>query len=322
MNEDKVPRLVGGIGKINFGKQYRQGNRIYDANEIAMAITAQPLGNAGGNSYLYLVEDNMIENPISTNGTDVAGCIRATYYKNGERNIIKNITDKRGYEGVIEPMMCASRGRNPENPTSRIAGLPTEQRLEISKDPDVCNCLTSAQKDSLVLEKDTKIGIKQATKQGYIECEVGGVADFSYPNSQNRRGRVQENGQVSPTITTSSEVCKIEKIGQVYNDGSQCGAVVGEEGLSATISAGTHGYCNSHIQNGYRIRKLTPKECWRLMNFSDEDYEKAAEVNSSTQLYKQAGNAIVKNVLVAIFGQMFEGKEDIYKEVDLPWQSK
>jgi site-specific DNA-cytosine methylase len=54
----------------------------------------------------------------------------------------------------------------------------------------------------------------------------------------------------------------------------------------------------------YRIRKLTPKECWRLMGYTDEDFEKAAAVNSNTQLYKQAGNAIVKQVLMAIFSQM------------------
>lgn len=64
-----------------------------------------------------------------------------------------------------------------------------------------------------------------------------------------------------------------------------------------------------------RIRKLTPRECWRLMNFRDEDFDKAAEVNSNTQLYKQAGNSIVRNVLVAIIGQMIEGKEDVYREV-------
>lgn len=65
----------------------------------------------------------------------------------------------------------------------------------------------------------------------------------------------------------------------------------------------------------YRIRKLTPLECWRLMDFSDEDFHKAEAVNSNTQLYKQAGNSIVKNCLVSIFGQMIEGKEDFYKEV-------
>lgn len=54
----------------------------------------------------------------------------------------------------------------------------------------------------------------------------------------------------------------------------------------------------------YRIRKLTPKECWRLMGYTDEDFEKAAAVNSNTQLYKEAGNAIVKQILMAIFAQM------------------
>lgn len=53
-----------------------------------------------------------------------------------------------------------------------------------------------------------------------------------------------------------------------------------------------------------RIRKLTPKECWRLMDFTDKDFEKAAAVNSNTQLYKQAGNSIVKNVLCEVFKQM------------------
>lgn len=66
----------------------------------------------------------------------------------------------------------------------------------------------------------------------------------------------------------------------------------------------------------YRVRKLTPLECWRLMDFSDRDFYKAAAVNSNTQLYKQAGNAICRNVLVAILGQLIEGKENYYKEGD------
>ena len=50
-----------------------------------------------------------------------------------------------------------------------------------------------------------------------------------------------------------------------------------------------------------RIRKLTPKECWRLQGFDDEDFYNAEAVNSNTQLYKQAGNSIVVDVLEAIF---------------------
>ncbi len=67
---------------------------------------------------------------------------------------------------------------------------------------------------------------------------------------------------------------------------------------------------NNFLCERYRIRKLTPLECWRLMGFSDEDFRKAAEVNSNSQLYKQAGNSIVKNVLMAILGQMMTRKNN------------
>lgn len=91
--------------------------------------------------------------------------------------------------------------------------------------------------------------------------------------------------------------------------------------VSTTIKAGKvdMGCIETNSFNGaevrYLIRKLTPKECWRLMDFSDEDFRKAESVNSNTQLYKQAGNSIVRNVLVAIIGQMLQGKEDVYKGV-------
>jgi DNA (cytosine-5)-methyltransferase 1 len=61
---------------------------------------------------------------------------------------------------------------------------------------------------------------------------------------------------------------------------------------------------NPYYKHDLRIRKLTPKECYRLMGFSDEDFEKASKVNSNCQLYKQAGNSIVVNVLEKIFLQM------------------
>ena len=112
------------------------------------------------------------------------------------------------------------------------------------------------------------IEIKQATKEGSIKCKVGGCYDASYPDSTTRRGRVQEGGDVTPTLTASNS----ENI--------------------------------NYVETEYRIRKLTPKECWRLMGYTDEDFEKAAQVNSNSQLYKQAGNAIVKQVLMAIFSQM------------------
>lgn len=115
--------------------------------------------------------------------------------------------------------------------------------------------------------------IKQATKVGSIKWQVGGVADLSFPTSKTRRGRVQEGGTVSPTIMSSNqELYKLER----------------------------------NEMESYRIRRLTPLERWRLMGFSDEDFKAAEEnkLNSDTQLYAQAGNSIVVNVLEAIFGEM------------------
>lgn len=61
----------------------------------------------------------------------------------------------------------------------------------------------------------------------------------------------------------------------------------------------------------YRIRKLTARECWRLMGYCDSDFDKASAVNSQTQLYKQAGNAIIKQVLMGIFSQLIDPKEAV-----------
>lgn len=61
---------------------------------------------------------------------------------------------------------------------------------------------------------------------------------------------------------------------------------------------------NAKEEPSFRIRKLTPKECYRLMGFDDEAFERAEQVNSNTQLYKQAGNSIVVDVLVAIFDNL------------------
>jgi DNA (cytosine-5)-methyltransferase 1 len=72
------------------------------------------------------------------------------------------------------------------------------------------------------------------------------------------------------------------------------------DNMSGTLKSGMDHQQGNIVYNNLRIRKLTPKECWRLMGFDDEDFDKAAKVNSNTQLYKQAGNSIVVNVLEAI----------------------
>lgn len=165
--------------------------------------------------------------------------------------------------------------------------------------------------------------------KGYIECEVGGVADLSYPTCTTRRGRVQDSGRMCPTITATEtgvhwiEKKAVMKVGNIYPSNGENGNIYHNDGIAPTIKAGTGvtgngiGSCNAPkvlMSDLYRIRKLIPLETWRLMDFSDEDFRKAESVNSNTQLYKQAGNSIVRNVLVAIFGQMMPGKENAYKE--------
>ena len=147
---------------------------------------------------------------------------------------------------IVDKQIVAMRGRNPDNPSDRTVGSPTEQRLEVNMQ-GTSNCLTSVQKDNLLLENN------------------------------------------------------IQKVGQISSDGSQCGTVISDNGISANLVAGTHGYANSHIATQYRIRKLTPRECGRLMCVSDEDIDKMAAVNSNTQLYKQFGNSIVVDVMCAMF---------------------
>ena len=171
--------------------------------------------------------------------------------------------------GNRQPMIVAMRGRNPDNPSDRRGGIPLEQRLEPNQE-GICNCLTQLYKDNLVMET---VKIKQNNKKGYAECKIGGVADLSYPDSTTRRGRVQGGGDISPA-------------------------------LIVTDLAGI-----KRIESKYRIRKLTPLECWRLMGFTDEEFKAAEKVNSNTQLYKQAGNSIVVDVLVGIFRNIIDSLE-------------
>jgi DNA (cytosine-5)-methyltransferase 1 len=162
------------------------------------------------------------------------------------------------------------------------------QQLEVNCSGNV-NSLTTATKDNLVLEvKKMNVKIRQATRNGFIDLELPGLANLSYESSQTRRGRVIEGGQISPTITTE-DIPSLLELGkeEFYN------FLYEIEGEIYLI----------------RVRKLTPKECWRLMGFTDEDFNKAAEVNSNTQLYKEAGNSIVKQCLMAIFKNMGIGRE-------------
>ena len=142
-----------------------------------------------------IAEEKNFRNPQTGRIYDVRGCSPTLSTMQGGNQEPK----------ILENKIVAMRGRNPDNPSDRTVGSPTEQRLEINMQ-GTSNCLTSVQKDNLLLEK-----------------------------------------------------------------------------------------------HQYRIRKLTPRECGRLMGVSDEDIDKMAAVNSNTQLYKQFGNSIVVDVMCAMF---------------------
>ena len=117
----------------------------------------------------------------------------------------------------------------------------------------------------------------------------------------------RQNCKCVGMLTGGKWTSKIDYMRRVYDP----------NGVSPTVATVTGGGMEIKImernEQQIKIRKLTARECFRLMDFDDADYDAAASVNSESQLYKQAGNSIVVNVLTAIFGQMFEGKEDVYK---------
>lgn len=153
---------------------------------------------------------------------------------------------------------------------------------------------------------------------------IGNLSGFS---GGSFAGQVYDPKGVSPTITRCGDgggrmphIIEEQKYscamrGRYLEDGStQQNLEVNNNETSNTITTIQKDSMVMETGNEYKIRRLTPKECYRLMGISDTDYNKAASVSSATQLYKQAGNSICVNVLTAIFGQFFEGKEEIYKE--------
>lgn len=102
---------------------------------------------------------------------------------------------------------------------------------------------------------------------------------------------------IAPTLTSNSDQeNNLVKVVDFYNKitKDEVGTLTSSGGGS-TVRAGSFG-----ITDGYRIRKLTPRECWRLQGFPDWAFDKAQKVNSNSQLYKQAGNSVTVNVIAAI----------------------
>jgi DNA (cytosine-5)-methyltransferase 1 len=149
-------------------------------------------------------------------------------------------------------------------------------------------------------------------------------------NSGKEENRVQNTDGESRTLRARDwKDPKCVRVGGLYDkpgEKHQAGSVYDPNGISGTLSTMQGGNQEPIVaasrgktiatgdtmgtMQDLRIRKLTPKECWRLMGFDDSDFEKAEKVNSNSQLYKQAGNSIVVNVLMSILNNLLGGKHD------------
>lgn len=227
--------LNGGV----FANMFESNRRVYSDQGVSPTVTTF----LGGGRELKITEEKEVCGANRTGG--------------------HGSTDRHSWDLVSEPVICSSRGRNPENPSDRTPGAETQQRIEINEN-GTSNTITTVQKDNMVAEphkyckeyKDT-IGLRKVN------------GDKDYP--------VQGKVFSKPDADTSTAIIAKQRAGVVVINGKS-----------------------------YRIRKLTPKECWRLMDYSDEDFEKAKAMGTSAQsLYKQAGNGIVVACLEGIYDKLF-----------------
>lgn len=139
--------------------------------------------------------------------------------------------------------------------------------------------------------------VRANTKKGYEVAELGDSINLEYPNSTTRRGRVGK--QIAQTITTAPNQGVVKQMTDKI--------------LNPLKAGGGSGNTPKVINEEFAIRKLTPKECFRLMGFDDSDVDLLIENGiSNTQLYKMAGNSIVVNMLEFLFCQIFDSNNEIW----------
>ena len=141
------------------------------------------------------------------------------------------------------------------------------------------------------------VAIREATKKGYTVAEPGDSVNISFPDSETRRGRVGK--QTANTLLTGEEQAVVLGVG--HHPFSKKREFNGYGDLSPTLIATDYKAPKTALMSDFRIRKLTPLECWRLQGFTDEQFYKAKNDGvSNSQLYKQAGNSVTVNVIDAI----------------------
>lgn len=296
------PKFIGNVNREDFGTGYAGG--VWDDSHVSPTLTTMQGG--GRQPHVITGIDKSYNNPKFI---ETANCItsredRGISNRKSEGTAVLKIGNINPSGNGMNGSVYSEEGLSPTLTTNKGEG--------------------------------NKVAIKQATKQGYIECEVGGVADLSYPDSKTRRGRVQDNGNTCPTITaTETGICRIEPKERFFkqaletlneNDckpGDTINAFnkhVDKSGYSPTLTTRPEGFKTAilPITNNIRIRKLTPKECFRLMGFSDENFDAAQKVGiSNSQLYKQAGNSIVVDVLYYIYVELYKAMPYLFDDLKL-----
>lgn len=226
-----------------------------------------------GSAEVFPIEGTGRENSVSLK---LFGCING---RNSQR--------ERGYDsGGLSPTISTVPGGNTE-PKIAIPVL-TPDRAEkrqngrrFKDNGEPMFTLTGQDRHGVAIK------VKEATKQGYSECRVGvDAVNLSVPGSKTRRGRVGK--EIANTLDTSCN-----------------------QGIFVKVSDELIAYAvwYEKYQCYIAIRKLTPKECFRLQGWSDDYFEKAEFVNSDSQLYKQAGNGVTVSVIKAIAEKLKLGDE-------------
>lgn len=202
---------------------------------------------------------------------------------------------------IQEPICVASRVR--EN----------GQKLEVQAEP-VINTITSVQKDNYIIEpnvltpKRTEYGkqIRKEYESGIVKESRHNMTELEprQDGISNTLTSVQkDNMLVEPTV---------QQIGNIVHTGNwdnpERGRIYSANCISPALSTMQGGGLEPKILKNYRIRKLTPKECWRLMGVKDEQFNKLHDISNS-QLYKLAGNSIVVDVLMGIFKNLLQSDE-------------
>ena len=304
-----------------------QRDLVYQGNGIMGTLTASDYKQP--KQILEPTDNTIVESKVK----QVGNIVNTGNWDNPQRGRIYsavNCMQGGGLEPkIIEPVICASRGRNPENPSSRKAGEPTEQRIEVNTS-GCSNTLTTVQKDNYVLEPSVlKYERTEYAKKIRKQYEKG---DIQERRCNMRQYGLRDDGCSNTLTTVQKDNYVLEPL--LYPCMNKQGYKVAYDGDGVVTSrphqarsmvmpscsfairaqnAGDSGVCLKEGQE-YRIRKLTPRECWRLMGFKDEYFDRVQGVSNS-QLYKQAGNSIVVDVLRAIFRELkkqypFEFEED------------